>query len=178
MNNVLKEFQGDSEMLNPVNVYLGLGSNLGDRKALITQAVEMLSDALGDYLFLSTTIETEAWGFVSPNPFLNAVVAFSTNIPPLELLDITENVERSLGRRVKTSCGGVYSDRPIDIDILFYGDKVISLERLTVPHPRLHERSFVLLPLAEISPELMHPILGKSILELKNELLKNSSLDV
>jgi 2-amino-4-hydroxy-6-hydroxymethyldihydropteridine diphosphokinase len=151
-------------------VYLGLGSNQGDREQLMAQAIEMLSVALGAPVRLSSTIETEAWGFVSPNPFLNMVACFSTDVPPMELLQITEDVERRLGRRTK-SVGGVYSDRPIDIDILFYGDRIISTERLTVPHPRLQERLFVLAPLAEISPRLMHPLLGKSVLQLRDSIL-------
>lgn len=151
-------------------VYLGLGSNQGDREQLMAQAIEMLSVALGAPVRLSSTIETEAWGFVSPNPFLNMVASFSTDVPPIELLHVIEDIERCLGRKTK-SVGGVYSDRPIDIDILFYGDRIISTERLTVPHPRLHERLFVLAPLVEISPRLMHPLLGKSVLQLRDSIL-------
>ena len=147
------------------NIYLGLGGNQGDREQLMAQAIELLSVALGSPVSLSSTIETEAWGFVSSNPFLNMVACFSTDVPPMELLQITEDVERRLGRKTK-SVGGVYSDRPIDIDILFYGDEIISTPRLTVPHPRLHERGFVLRPLAEIAPGLQHPVMGKSVSQL------------
>ena len=93
------------------------------------------------------------------------VAFFSADIAPLDLLDVTEDVERRLGRKTK-SIGGVYRDRPIDIDVLFYGDEIISSERLTVPHPRLHERDFVLRPLAEIAPALQHPVMGKSVSQL------------
>ena len=136
----------------------------------MAQAIEQLSVALGAPVSLSSMIETEAWGFVSPNPFLNMVACFSAAIEPMELLQVTEDVERRLGRKRK-SVGGVYSDRPIDIDILFHGDRIISSERLTVPHPRLHERLFVLGPLAEISPCLMHPLLGKSVSQLRDSIL-------
>ena len=151
-------------------VYLGLGSNEGDREQLMHRAIELLADELGSPVQLSALIETEPVGFSSPNPFLNMVALFSTDIPSVELLDITEGIERRLGRMKKTLKGGAYSDRPMDIDILLYGDSVIDTERLTVPHPRMHERAFVLVPLAEIAPSLVHPVLGKSILELKNEL--------
>ena len=151
-------------------VYLGLGSNEGDREQLMREAIELLAGELGSPVQLSTLIETEPVGFSSPNPFLNMVALFSTDIPSMELLDITEGIERRLGRMKKTLRGGAYSDRPMDIDILLYGDRVIETERLTVPHPRMHERAFVLVPLAEIAPSLVHPVLGKSILELKNEL--------
>ena len=151
-------------------VYLALGSNEGDKRQLMEQAIEQLTRFLGAPLRLSSTIETEPVGFSSPNSFLNMVALFSTDIPPMELLDITEEVERRLGRMRKTPKGGTYSDRSMDIDILLYGDRSIETERLTIPHPRMHERFFVLAPLAEISPDLLHPILGKSILELKKEL--------
>ena len=151
-------------------VYLGLGSNEGDRQQLMQMAIELLSDELGNPVKLSTVIETQPVGFSSPNPFLNMVALFSTDIPPMELLEITERVERRLGRMKKTQRGGAYSDRPMDIDILIYGDRVIESERLTVPHPRMHERSFVLAPLAEIAPSLVHPTLGKSILELNSNI--------
>ena len=154
------------------NIYLGLGSNQGDREQLMAQAIELLSVALGAPVSLSSTIETEAWGFVSPNPFLNMVACFSADIAPLDLLDVTEDVERRLGRKTK-SIGGVYRDRPIDIDVLFYGDEIISSERLTVPHPRLHERLFVLEPMVEIAPSFIHPLLGKSMAELKESLSSN-----
>ena len=138
----------------------------------MARAIELLSVALGAPVSLSSTIETEAWGFVSPNPFLKMVACFSADITPLELLNVTEDVERRVGRKTK-SIGGVYSDRPMDIDILLFGDEVISSECLTVPHPRLHERLFVLEPLAEISPTLVHPLLGKSMAELKESISSN-----
>lgn len=146
-------------------VYLGLGTNTGNKQENMRRAIENLSLALGSPIACSTFMESEPWGFESDNTFLNCVVAFSTSMPPLALLDTTEQIERSMGRTSK-SLNGQYSDRIIDIDILFYGDEIIDCERLTVPHPLLHKRSFVLRPLHEIAPQLTHPAMGRTIDEL------------
>ena len=147
-------------------IYLGLGTNQGDKEENLKRAIEMLSLALGTYTSLSSFIETEPWGFESQNSFLNCVVAFRTTLPPMELLETTEKIERELGRTAKSN-GGVYHDRIIDIDILLYGNEIINTERLTVPHPLMHERNFVLTPLCEIAPQAIHPVIGKSIAEIK-----------
>lgn len=153
-------------MLKSIEVYIGLGSNKGNREQLMAQAIEMLSVALGAPVRLSSLVETEPWGFSSQNKFLNMVALFMTTLSPVELLDATEDIERRLGRTVKSTAATGYSDRPMDIDILFYGDEIISTPRLTVPHPRLHERDFVLRPLVEIAPGLQHPVMGKSVSQL------------
>lgn len=150
-------------------VYLALGSNQGDRKALLHQAIDAIDRSLGRVDSISSFIETEPWGFTSPQPFLNATLLLSTELTPLELLDATQAIERELGRRQKSDQAG-YTDRPIDIDLLFYEDLILESPRLTLPHPLLHRRAFVLDPLLEIAPDLLHPILGKTITELRAEL--------
>ena len=150
-------------------VYLALGSNQGDRKALLHQAIDAIDRSLGRVDSISSFMETEPWGFTSPHPFLNATLLLSTELTPLELLDATQAIERELGRRQKSD-QAAYTDRPIDIDLLFYEDLILESPRLTLPHPLLHRRTFVLDPLLEIAPDLLHPILGKTITKLRAEL--------
>ena len=149
-------------------IYLGLGTNQGNKEENIRGAIEELSHLLGIPTAVATIIETEPWGFQSDNSFLNTVVAFKSTLAPEEILKATQEIERRLGR-TKKSIDGCYSDRPIDIDILLYGSRVIESEQLTIPHPLLHKRLFVLQPLAQIAPGLIHPILGKSIARLLKE---------
>ena len=130
------------------DVYLGLGSNLGDRHAQLLTAIELLTQRVGRLVRCSSFIETAPWGFVSEHPFLNAVALFRTTLSPRELLTVTQDIERQLGRRQKSN--GTYADRPIDIDILLYGDAVIDEPDLKIPHPLMHERDFVMRPLNEI----------------------------
>lgn len=151
--------------MNKKRVYLGLGTNSGNKQENLQRAIESLSLALGLPVACSSFMESEPWGFESKNSFLNCVVAFDTDMPALELLDTTEEIERRLGR-TKKSLNGQYSDRTIDIDILFYGNDIINNERLTVPHPLLHLRNFVLQPLHEIAPQFTHPAMGRTIDEL------------
>ena len=130
------------------DVYLGLGSNLGDHHAQLLAAIELLTQRVGRLVRCSSFIETAPWGFVSEHPFLNAVALFRTTLSPRELLTVTQDIERQLGRRQKSN--GTYADRPIDIDILLYGDAVIEEPDLKIPHPLMHERDFVMRPLNEI----------------------------
>ena len=150
-------------------IYLGLGTNQGNKEENIRGAIEELSHLLGTPTAVATIIETEPWGFQSDNSFLNTVVAFKSTLAPEEILKATQEIERRLGR-TKKSIDGHYSDRPIDIDILLYGSRVIESPQLTIPHPLLHKRLFVLQPLAQIAPGLIHPILGKSIARLLKEV--------
>ena len=138
--------------MNPAKthiVYLGLGTNLGDKQKNLNDDIRMLGNQVGEVEKVSSVIETEPEGFKSDNMFLNAVVKVRTTLSPFELLDITQDVEKSLGRKEKSS-NGIYHDRVIDIDILLYDDINISTPRLVIPHPRMTQREFVMTPLAEI----------------------------
>ena len=138
--------------MNPANthmVYLGLGTNLGDKQKNLNDAIRMLENQVGEVEKVSSVIETEPEGFKSDNMFLNAVVKVRTALSPFELLDITQDMEKSLGRKEKSS-NGIYHDRVIDIDILLYDDINISTPRLVIPHPRMAQREFVMTPLTEI----------------------------
>ena len=135
------------------NAYLGLGSNLGDREANIRKAISLIGEKVGLVLRQSSLIETEPWGFESEHPFLNAAVMVLTTLSPIECLDATQQIERELGRK-KKSKNGIYHDRPIDIDLLLYGDLKLSTPRLTIPHPHMFERDFVMIPLREIMPSI------------------------
>ena len=150
-------------------LFLSLGTNLGDKKENLMRTIEKLSSALGTPAAVSSIIETEPWGFTSANSFFNCVAAFDTPLSPTEILHITQETEREMGRTAK-SVNGEYKDRIIDIDILLYGDETINTENLTIPHPLMHKRLFVLEPLAQIAPRHLHPTLKKTIAELLNEL--------
>ena len=150
-------------------LYLSLGSNEGNRRALLQQAIDAIDSLIGPVGGIATFIETEPWGFDSPHSFLNTALFVTTSLPPLEVLEHTQAIERQLGRQHK-SVDGHYHDRPIDIDLLFYDQLILTGERLTLPHPLLADRLFVLEPLSEIAPEFIHPILGRTIAELYTEL--------
>lgn len=142
-------------------IYLGLGANLGDRPANLLAAVAALLPQVR-VLRLSSVYETEPWGYHGQPAFLNQVIKAETELPPLELLAYLKQIEFSLGRQPSFQ----YGPRQIDLDILFYGDQVVELPGLTIPHPHLAERAFVLVPLAELAPNLRHPSNGRSVLEM------------
>lgn len=155
-------------------VYLGLGSNLGNKEQNLNDAILQIGLEAGNILSISSFYQSAPWGFDSENSFLNAVMIISTELPPLDLLKETQRIEKKIGRQPKTKSG--YSDRLIDIDILFYNNQQINLPKLTIPHKLLHRRDFVLMPLAELSPEMVHPVLGKTIKELSEEVVNNTTV--
>lgn len=148
--------------------YLSLGTNIGNKRRNMVTAAALLAERVGDILALSDFYETEPWGFESKNIFLNAAVKLVTSFTPQELLVATQQIETEMGRTEKSD--GSYHDRIIDIDILIYDELVMKTPELTLPHPLMHERKFVLEPLAEIAPNMKHPVINKTISSL-NEML-------
>ncbi len=150
-------------------VYLSLGSNCGDRIGFVQQATSLLGAADGITLIRTSAFyETEPWGMDSENWFVNAVVEIKTTLSPRHLLEECQRIEHQLGR--KRSDGKGYSDRTIDIDILFYNKDIINEEDLIIPHKFLHLRAFTLVPLLELIPNFEHPVLHKTITELHSDL--------
>lgn len=152
-----------------MQVYLSLGTNLGNKEQNLRVAVQKIEKRIGEVISLSAFYATAPWGFSSENTFLNAALCCETSLSPLEVLELTQEIEREMGRAHK-SVGGVYSDRLIDIDLLLYGDLVLDIPQLKLPHPLMQERDFVMKPLAEIAPDVLHPVLRKTIKELWHEI--------
>lgn len=132
-------------------VYLSLGSNLGDREQNLKNAIRLIGERVGKVTRQSSFIETEPWGFRSEHRFMNAVILCETDKAPREVLELTQQIERELGRMQKTShTSHLYHDRPIDIDILLYDDINVDEPDLKIPHPLMQQRDFVMIPLREI----------------------------
>ena len=150
-------------------VFIGVGSNEGERLEHISKAIRALGLTSGIRLVqMATIIETEPVGGPPQGPYLNTVVELETAREPAELLSALQEIERRLGR---TPSGQRWTPRPIDLDILLYGDRVIQEPTLCIPHPRMHERRFVLEPLAQLAPEFIHPLLQQPIAVLLERIL-------
>jgi 2-amino-4-hydroxy-6-hydroxymethyldihydropteridine diphosphokinase len=146
---------------NTHTVYLGLGANLGDRHEALRSARDMLGPKV-ELTACSSLYETPPWGLHAQPTFLNAVCATRTQLSPFELLSYVKDLERQLGRVASVRWG----PRAIDIDILLFDDLVLHSKSLIIPHPHLHHRAFVLVPLAELAPQLLHPTIGQTIQQL------------
>lgn len=161
-------------MENQVDLILLLGSNSGDKKAILGNSVLKIQEKLGAVVLRSSLYQSKSWGF-SGNDFLNQVVLVSTDKSSFDCLSISQDIEKELGRK-KKSIDGVYENRIIDIDILFLSHQIIQTENLVVPHPKIQERMFTLAPLNEILPDFTHPQLNKSIKELLAECQDTSEV--
>jgi 2-amino-4-hydroxy-6-hydroxymethyldihydropteridine diphosphokinase len=141
-------------------IFLGLGTNLGDRSANLKAALEALAPKVS-LLAQSPVYQTPPWGYTEQADFLNQVVIAETRLKPLKLLKYLKKIEKNVGRTASFRWG----PREIDIDILFYDDLLFDHRKLTIPHPRVHQRAFILVPLADLAPDLVHPGTGQSILQ-------------
>ncbi|MFA5575270.1 MAG: 2-amino-4-hydroxy-6-hydroxymethyldihydropteridine diphosphokinase [Brumimicrobium sp.] len=158
-------------------VILSLGSNLGSRSYYLNKAINLLKAEFDSSFKVSNFYESEPWGFESNNNFLNCCVCFLTAKTPLEILEITQGIEKKIGRKSKTKENN-YKSRIIDIDIIFIGDMLIKSKELTVPHPYLYHRNFVLIPLLEIYPNWIDISTGKTIEELLKSSKDNSKIKI
>ena len=148
------------------NVFLLLGSNLGDRNLLLQMAITEIAKRVGQVLKVSAVYETQSWGRTEEPDYLNQVIFLKTDLSANILLSKILEIETDLGRKRYEKWGS----RLIDIDILFYNDEIINQDDLQVPHPELQNRRFTLEPLAEIAPDFIHPVLNKTVFELKKSL--------
>lgn len=150
------------------SVFVLLGSNLGDRELLVNQASKMIGERCGKIVAKSRLYESEPWGFKSEHWFLNQVVKVETAFSPDALMGVLLEIEKELGRDRSVPHEG-YVSRPMDLDILYFGNEIIDTQMVNAPHPRLHERRFTLLPLCDIAPDYVHPVMKKTNLQLLDE---------
>jgi 2-amino-4-hydroxy-6-hydroxymethyldihydropteridine diphosphokinase len=148
------------------DVFLLLGSNLGDREAYLQSAVHHIETDIAPVVKKSAVYETQSWGKTDEPDYLNQVIELQTDLQPVVILQKILAIEKLMGRKREVKWGS----RIIDIDILFYGQAIINEPGLQIPHPELHTRMFTLIPISEIAPDFIHPVIRKSIFQLKSEL--------
>jgi 2-amino-4-hydroxy-6-hydroxymethyldihydropteridine diphosphokinase len=157
-------------------IFLLLGSNLGESRAVFQTATQLLSLEFGALTHASSLYKSPPWGFESPNDFLNQLLVFTTHKPAVEVLKICLEVELKLGRTRKLN-DERYESRIIDIDVLYFGNEVIDMSGLQIPHPKIQLRRFTLMPLVEVFPEMVHPLIGKSHQLLLAECVDESKVE-
>ena len=153
-------------------VYIQLGSNIGERESFISKSMEQIEENIGEIITESSVSETIPWGNENQNNFLNSVIKIKTPFDSFEVLQKSQEIENTLGRKRIAK----WRERTIDIDILFYNNEIINTTKLIIPHPLIQQRKFVLVPLSEIAPNYIHPILKKSISTLLSECKDNQKV--
>lgn len=156
------------KILTMETCYVLFGSNMGDKDRLFADACVLINNRCGRVISISAAYESEPWGFEADEWFLNRVIVVETELEPEEMLRLLLDIEAELGRVRNPEAKG-YTSRPIDLDILYFGDCIIQTETLVVPHPRLHLRRFALKPLCQLIPDFVHPVLQKTQRELYRE---------
>ncbi len=154
------------------DIYFSLGTNLGDKEQNLCQAINHIKERIGKIISQSAFYSTPPWGFTSNNTFLNAAILVNSSFSPFEILEISKRIEYEMGRTQKSE-NGAYSDRVIDVDLLLYDDLILDTPVLKLPHPLMHQRKFVMEPLVEIAPEIIHPILKRTMSDIYYSELLN-----
>jgi len=156
-------------------IYIGLGSNIGDKKDYIIKAELEISKIFNTKVLKSSSLyKTEPWGIKNQDFFLNSVLEIKTSLNPYELLSELKRIELVLGRKKREK----WFEREIDIDLLFYNDFILEIEELKIPHPEISNRNFVLVPLCELKPDFVHPVFKKTMKELLNDSIDNSEVTI
>lgn len=153
------------------SVFVGIGGNIGDKLLNFRKAEKLIDEIMGNIILASSIYESPPWGFKSNDTFWNQVLKIETNLPPTGLLEKIHRIEGMFGRE-RSSTG--YSSRQMDIDILYFDDLILETEKLTIPHPLLHKRMFVLTPLCEIAPDFIHPALKLTSKQMKDNCTDKS----
>lgn len=160
------------------DLFLSIGGNLGDRALILSECKKNIESRVGKIHKESSIYVSEAWGFSHPRDFYNQVLWIKTQKNPNDTLDIVLNIELEMGRQRSKHKEQAYEGRLIDIDIIIFNNDIIKNENLQVPHPHMHKRNFVMFPMAEIAPLLIHPIINQTMLEIKNTCIDNGKIKI